>query len=336
MIRTVENFLPDEMYDKLARRFWNPAMYYGWKAHNENDPHGHWNHQIGISTNHTNLADVSSKFDDQIKEIWEYVSSTYEELKNNKVIRCYVNGHTYGVDGYFHEDSKRDDEITIVLYLNDNWKLDWAGETVFEKDGDIIYSSIPKKNRAVMFNSKIQHAARGVSRQCHDLRKTFMFKTRKTRSDDFEKLSSFIFQNGGTNHRHENGTLHDHLVRVYQLLENKGLDKSICFGGGLHSAFGTNAFKNNILTLNDEEKVVAEFGQQAYDLAALFSIIDRPKTLITPESEEGENIYLKMRDGRTVFVEKETFDALRYIECANLLDQRSLKDKGLLAFWNAK
>jgi hypothetical protein len=123
---------------------------------------------------------------------------------------------------------------------------------------------------------------------------------------------------------------------VYQLLENKGLDKSICFGGGLHSAFGTNAFKNNILTLNDEEKVVAEFGQQAYDLAALFSIIDRPKTLITPQSIDGDSVYLQMRDGRTVFVDRETFDALRYIECANLLDQNVLKDEGLLAFWNAK
>ena len=334
MIRTIDNFLPEDMYDKLAKRFEQPMMYYGWKAHNQNDPHGHWNHQIGISTHQLNLADISSKLDDQIKEIWDYVSNKYKELKDNKIIRCYVNGHTYGVDGYFHKDSSRKDEITIVVYLTEEWKLDWAGETVFAKDGDLIHSSLPKKNRAAMFDASILHAARGVSRQCYQLRKTFMIKTRKARTDNFEKISSFAFKNGATDHKHQKGTLHDHLVRVYQLLEDKGLDKSICFAGGLHSVFGTNAFTNNILTLNDEDKVVAEFGQRAYDLAALCSIIDRPKTLISPNSIEGDNVYLQMRDGRTVVVDKETFDALRYIECANLLDQNSLKDEGLIAFWN--
>ena len=84
MIRTIDNFLPEDMYDKLAKRFEQPMMYYGWKAHNQNDPHGHWNHQIGISTHQLNLADISSKLDDQIKEIWDYVSNKYKELKDNK------------------------------------------------------------------------------------------------------------------------------------------------------------------------------------------------------------------------------------------------------------
>ena len=43
MVTVVDNFLPEEMYEKLNKDFKNPPMTYGWKSSKESDAHGHWN-----------------------------------------------------------------------------------------------------------------------------------------------------------------------------------------------------------------------------------------------------------------------------------------------------
>jgi hypothetical protein len=323
--QVIDNFLPEDLFVKLQTEYNNPYMRYGWIAHPENDPHGHWNRDFA-NAGAFNLADISDRIQGTIKECWEYAKP---HLDNNILIRCYMNGHTYGTDGYFHMDSlgdnTRTNEYTVVIYLNDKWDLDWGGETIFAENDEIIFSSIPKRNRAVIFNGNIPHCARGVSRKFMGLRKTFMFKTREPRSNNFEKLSKFVYSKGAANKSHEVGTLHDHLVRVFQILENKKLPEHVCFAGGLHSVYGTNVFTDAILGQSDRKEVGDVFGNDAELLASLFSVIDRPNTLVTPLEIREDEVYLKLNDGNIVSISHETLKELRYIECANLLDQDSLK-----------
>ena len=35
-----------------------------------------------------------------LKRAWEFLRDT--QLPNDVLIRCYLNGYTYGTDGYFH------------------------------------------------------------------------------------------------------------------------------------------------------------------------------------------------------------------------------------------
>jgi hypothetical protein len=247
-----------------------------------------------------------------------------------------MNAYTYGTEGYFHADSQRRDERTVVVFMNDYWEPDWAGETVFLDAGaEISKSVLPKRNRAVVFPSEVQHAGRGVSRKCTVLRRTLIFKARRRRSGDFERLSAFLRDAGATRLAHKSGTLHDHLARTFSLLEGRGFDRTLCLGGGLHSIYGTNAYRRALLSAEDRDRVAAAFGGRASALAELFCRLERPKTLESPLRLTDEAALVELRTQDSMTIDRATFDDLRLIECANLTDQNELnKFKTLRSFWH--
>ena len=102
------------------------------------------------------------------------------------LLKAYVNGYTYGTDAYLHRDDswitkqygKNSVSETIIVYLNENWNPDWAGETVIvSEEGEIELSILPKKNKVLVFDSNKLHAARPVSRSCPELRMVLVLKT---------------------------------------------------------------------------------------------------------------------------------------------------------------
>jgi SM-20-related protein len=336
-ILVVDDFLPAEAYENLERFIASEPMVYGSRSNFKTDPHGHWSRQFANGGRH-NLADVSDALDINeavapLNVTWKFLRQTH--LTNSVLIRCYLNGYTYGTDGYFHTDSQRPDEHTAIIYITDRWEPDWAGETAFlDNKDDIVKSVLPKRNRAVIFPANVAHAGRSVSRKCMILRKTLIFKARKQRSGNFEKLSTFLRGVGAANHDHETGTLHDHLVRTFSILEAKGLDDSVCFGGGLHALYGTSRFRGRVMTRAEKSKIIDEFGERAEELAHLFSILERPKTLEAPLELNSQAAVVELRDGQKLSLRREIFDDLRMMECANLADQRSLaKYKALSGAW---
>lgn len=337
-IKVIGNFFPKEMFESFVKQYKNVPMNYGWKGGHKHDPHGHWNHSF-FQASSANLADHSSKVEGIVAEMLQYTKN-HNVLKggNLALLRCYINGHTYGVDGYFHQDSHREDEITTVLYMNEEWAPNWAGETVFintENKTALQKSVLPYPNRMVIFPSVVPHAARGVSRKFMGLRQTFMFKFRQKRSANFEKLSTFLVDNKATSLKHQEGSLHDHLVRVYQILESNGLPEHVCFGGGLHSVFGTNAFTKFIFTDADTQRLIDNFGVRAVELAKLFSNIHRPKYLENPKSINDNEVVVELNDGNDLTIDIKTYHELCAIECANLIDQDSFKNKiNLQSFWS--
>jgi hypothetical protein len=123
-------------------------------------------------------------------------------------------------------------------------------------------------------------------------------------------------------------------VRTFSILEAKGLDDSVCFGGGLHALYGTSRFRGRVMTRADKSKIIDEFGERAEELAHLFSILERPKTLEAPLELNSQAAVVELRDGQKLSLRREIFDDLRMMECANLADQRSLaKYKALSGAW---
>lgn len=223
-ILVVDDFLPPNTYESLSRFISKEPLLYGSLSNSDTDPHGHWSRKFVTDTS-CNLADVSCELEENprfavLNEAWKFLRNNH--LEDGRLIRCYLNGYTYGVDGYFHSDSQRADEHTVIIYMNDEWEPDWAGETVFlDANKDIVKSVLPKKNRAVIFNANIEHAGRSVSRKCMVLRKALIFKSRRPRSTEFERLSTFLHRAGALKYRHRRGSLHDHLVRTYSILEKR-------------------------------------------------------------------------------------------------------------------
>jgi len=322
----IENFLDEEIYNTLSKIADRGSYTPGWKSSKKTDPHGHWNINFAKAfAGGANLADITYSLPDNLKIAWNSIQEKYS-LQDTKLLRCYINAHTYGVDGYTHKDSHRDDEWTIVIYLIDNWNIDWAGETIVVDDGEIVKSVIPKRNRALIFPGNNIHAARAVSRTCFSLRRTLMFKFRARRCDDFERLSKFLVSKGANKHKHSRGSLHDHLMRNFALLKERNYDTELCFAAGLHSIFGTNAFTKCVLREDDFAELSQEFSDKAASLAKLFSTIQRPKTLENPEMLSDAEAVVKLRDETTMTIPRYAFDELRVMEAANLYDQKSLKE----------
>lgn len=70
-----------------------------------------------------------------------------------KLDRVYANGQSPGQDGEWHVDSKENEDITVLWYLQD-FEKNWAGKTCFKESGDTY---TPKRNTFIVFPSNIYH-----------------------------------------------------------------------------------------------------------------------------------------------------------------------------------
>lgn len=333
----LDNFFPTDLYNSLKAVAQLSPMTYGSRSNRSTDPHGHWSWKPlhDKSQNLADLTDELSGYGSPLHEGWKFLRGG--PCQGMKLLRCYVNGYTYGTDGYFHTDSERADELTVITYICDTWARDWAGETVCD-NGKTYWSYLPRPNRTVIIPSNMLHAARAVSRKCPELRTTLMYKCRPARTPIFEKQSAWLRQVGALKLDHRDGSLHDHLMRCHQLIQDKGWDQPtrLCLAAGLHSIYGTNAFTEALLEPNDSNRAwVADlFGKEAEELAYLFHLLDRPKTLNDVKMGEGD-CFLEYRYRAFGWHNAATTRALQLIECANLADQDSLGNwPNLRSLWD--
>lgn len=333
--QVIDDFLPADDYRKLLTFVQDQPMRYGSKSNGKTDPYGHWSWKP-IHDNQKNLADLAFTLPPILRDAWDKTIKLIGPIGNTALIRSYANGYTYGTDGYFHTDSDRHDERTIILYMCDKWEDDWGGETVCGKPMQAV---LPAPNRALIINSDQPHAARAVSRKCNVIRTTLMFKTRPKRSQWFEHLSQWLVGRGALKFEHSKGTLHDHLVRVFDLLMRRdGMTLEVAYAGGLHSIYGTNVYQKQLLvpTPNTRGVVASQFGKEAEALAYLFSVLNRPGCFERVLPHKEDNWGLEMRHDQTMTVSAIQLRSLQLIEAANLLDQDSLsKWPNIKAVWEA-
>jgi SM-20-related protein len=323
-----DNALPIDLYNRVKNAIVCAPLQYGSKSNSQTDPHGHLSWKP-LYDKKDNLGDLTDHFAQNpltyaLRDAWLHLKG-----KNDlKLIRCYVNGYTYGMDGYVHTDSHRKGEHTAILYVCDTWEADWAGETVELRDGDVVGACLPRPNRLLVLSSDQPHVGRAVSRKCNIMRTVLVFKSRPRRSQEFETLSNWLVQHGSLQIEHQHGSLHDHLVRVFQLLEDRQVAVPCCRAGGLHSIYGTNSFQRQLVSPSPHGRaeVAGAFGQPAENLSYIFSILNRPQTLDSACAQVPiiGHANLELRFNQPFKCDADTIRDLCLIECANLLDQNSL------------
>lgn len=302
----ISQVFPEDLISKLCEEIDSKGWKYGWRS-NRSMGYAHWN-QDYAKVIADNSIDCSNKINHPFKEAWEHIENSF--LKNYRLIRCYSNSHTYGVEGYPHRDSIRKNEITLVTYLNKNWKREWGGETlVYGKGNEIAYAQIPSWNKGLIFSSDQLHCARSVTRICPEQRITLMFKASSPAAIDSNRdnIQEALQKLGTSSIKHRNGTLTSHLLRTYDKLKNLNCSQDLCNAGAIHSIFGTNAFKH--VTTTDKDLVRSFAGEKAVYLAEKFSTIDRPSYIENMLKENAKD--------------PDILD-LATIEGANLDDQNSL------------
>uniref|UniRef100_A0A486XNC4 Prolyl 4-hydroxylase alpha subunit domain-containing protein n=1 Tax=Rheinheimera sp. BAL341 TaxID=1708203 RepID=A0A486XNC4_9GAMM len=98
--------------------------------------------------------------------------------KHYQAYRGYVNHASFGDMLFSHTDClPESDELTILVYICDEWDMEWGGETLFyNSENDCVFACTPKPGRVVIFNGAIKHVGRPPNRICYQPRYTLAFK----------------------------------------------------------------------------------------------------------------------------------------------------------------
>ena len=316
-IRQLPQCLPQPLVEAVTNHVTTARWNHGWRS-NTNMGYAHWNQDyVGCGTE--NGLEAAALLPEPLSTAWTHLRTTY--FPGARLLRCYANAHTFGVEGYPHTDSRRLNDSTLVIYLNRDWRREWGGETMIYDGKTILHAELPEFNTGLVFPGNRFHTARAVSRICPELRVTLMFKMAHTNDPDRDRLQVFLQSTSAKTTRHTRGTLMGHLLRVYDLLKSWGYDNDVCLAGGIHSIFGTNIFTEQ--TVTDRVPVTVAVGESATQLAELFGKINRPTTLETALSQGITQ--LELTAGGRVSVTQEQLNSLCALEAANLWDQNALK-----------
>lgn len=105
-------------------------------------------------------ADVDGKAIEQIKLFEELEKTEIGKLIEDKqLFRCTINTSTNGQVNFAHTHA---DQLSLLYYINLDWKPEWAGETLFYNEAvdEVEFTSIYKPNRLILFEGEIPHSLR--------------------------------------------------------------------------------------------------------------------------------------------------------------------------------
>lgn len=320
-IKRIEQVFPEDLLKDVQQVIDTVPWRYGW-ASNRSIEFTHWNHSFAKG-GAINTLDISQQLTGPIKTAWEYIQANY--IGANALLRCYTNSHTFGVEGYPHTDSRRDADKTIVIYMTPQWQRDWGGETTVYDGDKIVHAELPKYNAGIIFHGDQFHSARSVTRICPAQRITLMFKYAPLNTDPVrDEIQRFLTLIGADKVKHSGRNLWTHLLNVYDILKEHGHDQDTCSAGGLHSIYGTNAFKTKMLNLDQQHIITNLVGESASELIKLFHDIKRPSTLEL--AIKNSTTTVELNTGSTQTLTQNQLNILCAIEAANLSDQKSLKN----------
>lgn len=181
-VYVTDDFVPVPLQRAISEMTKQAIWQYGWRSNTRRERYCYWHAHVaggGVDSRincERELAE-STKFS-AAYALFKLLQQG--PLKGHEPLRVYLNGHTYGVEGYVHQDNKdTENYFSTVYYAHPVWHQNWAGETVFynKDETDILTSVFPKPGRAVTFHGAIPHSARAPSRDCTELRVVLVMKT---------------------------------------------------------------------------------------------------------------------------------------------------------------
>ena len=155
---------------------------YGWRSNTRRDRYCYWHAHIagGDGTSRKNCEQELAQSQQYSAAYALFKLLQQGPLKGHEPLRVYLNSHTFGVEGYVHQDNKdTENYFSTIYYAHPVWHQNWAGDTVFynRDETDILTSVYPRPGRAVTFHGAIPHCARAPSRDCNELRVSLVIKT---------------------------------------------------------------------------------------------------------------------------------------------------------------
>lgn len=170
----IDNFLTFDKYQELINFVFNTDWQFGWRT--SNNVNEFIFNSTYVKVPKDNLDNIEDKLEQPLlKEIWLLVK---ERLGLKELVRCYANLTLLGVDAYPYIDSSTENYISVVIYIADNWNINFGGATALFQDGEIVKAVTPLPNRLFAFYGNQVHAALPITKLCNKPRMTLMFKAR--------------------------------------------------------------------------------------------------------------------------------------------------------------
>jgi hypothetical protein len=91
----------------------------------------------------------------------------------------------------------------------------------------------------------------------------------------YPQIRDFLLDRGAGQLAHPGGTLHEHLVRVAELLADWGADEALQAAGLCHACYGTDGYPPTLLALSERPVLAALIGARAESLVYLYGSCDR-------------------------------------------------------------
>lgn len=143
------------------------------------------------------------------------------------------------------------------------------------------------------------------------------------------KFKNYLIEQGAAQTAHSGYTLWDHLAGVHRILEACGSVDYVCAAGLFHSVYGTQVFKKVTIDSSRRAEVQSLIGQRAESLVWAFCNLPRPK-LFEISLKQQTFDWLDQVDVNNDN-KKQFWQDLVRLECANLLEQKSLYEFPFLA-----
>jgi SM-20-related protein len=315
LTKVYDGCIPNNTLINIQKKY-GKSFSYGWKANRamEGDQ-GHWNIPVCVQ-NKKSLVDISDKLaieSPDVFKVWDIIQMFFTGKR--KLSRAYINGYTYGTDGYLHRDDPFFEDLgddspyaeTIIVYLNQTWDADWCGETVImTEEKEIATSILPKFGRVLSFDGKCWHGSRPLSRLCHDLRSVLVFKTLKSE----EKNALDFLMDATQGLRHTNRSFIDHLTGTALLLLKIGSPQYVAMAGMFHSIYETEFYKHG--RNFSREQIQSFIGLDSEALAHKFCTVENRFETLVDDYKKNPS----------------TFNAhMLLIEYCNLLEQNGVSER---------
>lgn len=183
--QVIDEAIPVDLFETLLDVCDGVGWRYGWSFDNQPNIQ-YWHHEVGygLMSNREDITANLTQYPSDVFLRYDKWLRSWLVPQNSSLLRCYLNAHTFGTDGAPHTDSDRPDDLTVVAYMAREWRSEWAGETVvFDHDGDIALSAMPKPRRLMIFPGNRIHGPRPVSALFRGLRIVLVMKYALNRSE---------------------------------------------------------------------------------------------------------------------------------------------------------
>ncbi len=183
-VLVTDDFVPPQLQQALTEITRQPIWKYGWRSNTRRERYSYWHAHVaggdGDSRNNCEQELAGKPAFSAIYALFKILQTG--PLRGHEPLRVYMNSHTFGVEGYVHQDNlDTENYFSTVYYAHPVWHQNWAGDTVFynKDENDILTSVFPRPGRAVTFHGAIPHCARAPSRDCNELRVSIVIKTQR-------------------------------------------------------------------------------------------------------------------------------------------------------------